>query len=51
MRAEKSFELGYRYHAMPGFIVQPFVQYLLNHSEDMTKDKTWWLGVRMEAML
>lgn len=49
--AEKSFELGYRYRAMPGFIVQPFVQYLLNHSEDVTKDKTCWLGVRMEAIL
>lgn len=51
VRAEKSFELGYRYRAMPGFIVQPFVQYLLNHSEDISKDKTWWLGVRMEALL
>ncbi len=51
VHAEKSFELGYRYRAMPGFIVQPFVQYLLNHSEDISKDKTWWLGVRMEAML
>lgn len=51
VHAEKSFELGYRYRAMPGLVVQPFVQYLLNHSEDISKDKTWWLGVRMEAML
>lgn len=49
VHSEKSFELGYRYRAMRGFIVQPFVQYLQNHSVDMSQDKTWWLGVRMEA--
>lgn len=48
---EKSFELGYRYHAYHGFIVQPFLQYLQNHSEDMSQDNTWWLGVRLEAAL
>ena len=51
VHAERSFELGYRYRAIPGFIVQPFVQYLQNHSEDMSQDKTWWLGLRMEALL
>jgi len=51
VHSEKSFELGYRYRAKPGFIVQPFVQYLQNHSEDMSQDNTWWLGVRMEAAL
>lgn len=51
VHSERSFELGYRYRALPGFIVQPFVQYLRNHSEDMTQDKTWWLGVRMETLL
>jgi len=51
VRAEKSFELGYRYRATPGFIVQPFVQYLLNHSEDISQDKSWWLGVRLEVAL
>ena len=48
---EKSFELGYRYHAIHGFIVQPFLQYLQNHSKDMSQDNTWWLGVRLEAAL
>lgn len=48
---EKSFELGYRYHAKTGFIVQPILQYLQNHSEDMTQNNTWWLGVRLEATL
>ncbi|HUX91890.1 MAG TPA: carbohydrate porin [Gallionellaceae bacterium] len=47
--SEKSFELGYRYRALPGFTVQPFVQYLQNHSKDITQDKTWWLGMRTEA--
>lgn len=46
---EKSFELGYRYRAINGLVVQPFVQYLMNHSEDISQDKTWWLGLRMEA--
>jgi len=46
---EKSFELGYRYYAMPGFVVQPVIQYLLSHSENTAQDKSWWLGVRMEA--
>ena len=51
VHAERSFELDYRYRAMPGFILQPFVQYLQNHSADMSQDKTWWLGLRMEALL
>lgn len=51
VHAERSFELGYRYRAMPGLVIQPFVQYLQNHSADMSQDKTWWLGVRMEAAL
>lgn len=49
VRYEKSFELGYRHHALKGFIVQPFLQYLMNHSEDISQDNTWWLGMRMEA--
>lgn len=48
---EKSLELGYRYHALNGLIAQPFVQYLMNHSEDISQDKTWWIGVRLEASL
>jgi porin len=51
VHSEKSYELGYRYHATAGFVIQPFVQYLKNHSEDTTQDKTWWLGVRLEASL
>jgi porin len=50
VHSEKSFELGYRYRAMPGFVIQPFAQYLLNHSHDMAQDNTWWLGMRMEAV-
>ena len=51
IHSEKSFELGYRYRAMPGFVVQPFVQYLLDHSNDPAQNRTWWLGIRMEASL
>jgi len=51
VHSERSFELGYRYRAIPGLIVQPFVQYLQNHNEDIFQDKSWWLGVRMEAAL
>lgn len=46
---EKSLELTYRYHAMPGLVLQPAVQYLLNHSYDTAQDKSWWLGMRLEA--
>lgn len=49
--AENSVELGYRYHAIPGFIVHPFMQYLINHSNDMSQNSTWWLGVRLEATM
>jgi porin len=51
VHSEKSFELGYRYRATAGFVIQPFVQYLQNHSADTAQDKTWWLGVRLEASL
>ena len=47
---EKAYELGYRYRATAGLVIQPFVQYLQNHSEDTSQDRTWWLGVRMEAL-
>ncbi len=46
---EKSFELTYRYQAMPGLVLQPIAQYLLNHSNDPAQDKTLWLGMRIEA--
>ena len=46
---EKSFELTYRYQAMPGLVLQPIVQYLLNHSNDPAQDKTLWLGMRFEV--
>lgn len=46
---EKSFELTYRYHVMPGMVLQPMAQYLLNHSNDPAQDKSWWLGARFEA--
>jgi hypothetical protein len=49
--SERSFELGYRYRAIPGLIVQPLVQYLQKHSQDISQDKTWWVGVHMEASL
>ncbi len=46
---EKSLELSYRYRAMPGLVVQPMAQYLLNHSSDPTRDKGWWLGTRFKT--
>ncbi|MFZ2542473.1 MAG: carbohydrate porin [Gallionella sp.] len=48
---ESSLELTYRYQAMPGLVLQPIAQYLLNHSYDPTQDKSWWLGMRFEASL
>lgn len=42
--AEKSVELGYCYHAMPGFVVQPFTQYLLDHSNDPVQNRAWLAG-------
>jgi len=48
---ENSFELTYRYHAMGGVVLQPVVQYLLNHSNDPAQDKSWWLGMRFEVSL
>ncbi len=48
---EKSFELTYRYQEMPGLVLQPTVQYLLNHSSDPAQDKSWWLGLRFEVSL
>lgn len=51
VHSEKSFELGYRYRALSGFTVQPFMQYLLDHSKDTTQNRTWWLGVRLEASM
>jgi carbohydrate-selective porin OprB len=46
---EKSFELTYRYLAIPGLVLQPMVQYLLNHSNDPEQNKSWWLGMRFEV--
>ncbi len=51
IRHEKSFEVDYRYFATPNIVLQPFAQYLLNHSNDPTQDKTWWAGARFEASL
>lgn len=45
---EKSLELTYRYLAMPGLVLQPEAQYLLNHSNDPAQNKTLWLGMRVE---
>lgn len=47
--SEKSLELTYRYQAMPGLVLQPMAQYLLNHCSDPAQDKSWWLGMRFEA--
>jgi len=47
--SEKSVELTYRYQAMHGLVLQPEVQYLINHSSDPAQDKIWWLGMRIEA--
>ena len=49
--AERSLELGYRHYIMPGLWAHPFIQYLHNHSNDPVQDQTWWLGIRLEAML
>ncbi|MEO6976179.1 MAG: carbohydrate porin [Gallionella sp.] len=46
---EKSLELSYRYRAMPGLVVQPTAQYLINHSRDPSRNRGWWLGTRFEA--
>lgn len=48
---ERSFELTYRYQSMPGLVLQPIAQYLLNHSNDPAQDKTLWLGMRFEVSL
>jgi len=49
--AEKSLELTYRYQVIPGLVLQPEAQYLINHSSDPAQDKIWWLGMRLEATL
>lgn len=49
VRYENSLELGYMYRARNGLVIQPFVQYLMNHSSDISQDKTWWLGLRIQA--
>jgi porin len=46
---EKSMELSYRYQVMPGLVVQPTAQYLINHSSDPSRNKGWWLSTRFEA--
>ncbi|MEO8331679.1 MAG: carbohydrate porin [Gallionella sp.] len=46
---ERSFELSYRYQAMPGLVLQPIAQYLFYHSYDPAQDKSWWLGMRFET--
>jgi porin len=48
---ERSLELTYRYRAMQGLVLQPVAQYLINHSSDPARDKSWWLGVRFELSL
>lgn len=48
---EKSIELTYRYQAMPGLVLQPVAQYLINHSGDPARDRIWWLGMRVEFSL
>jgi len=46
---EKSIELTYRYRVVPGLVLQPEVQYLLNHGSDPAQNKSWWLGTRFEV--
>ena len=46
---EKSFEAGYRYFVTTNIVLQPFAQYLLDHSNNPNQNKTWWLGTRLEA--
>jgi hypothetical protein len=41
--------VDYRYIATPHIVLQPFAQYLLDHSNDPNQNKTWWLGTRLEA--
>jgi len=46
---EKSVELTYRYQVMPGLVLQPMAQYLIDHSTDPAQDNKCWLGMRSEA--
>lgn len=48
---ERSLEMTYRYQVRPGIVLQPVVQYLLNHSNDPAQNKSWWLGTRLQAEL
>jgi len=48
---EKSLELTYRYRTVPGLVLQPEVQYLLNHGNDPAQNKSWWLGMRFEVSI
>lgn len=45
---ERSLEWVYRYRAMPGLVIQPSLQYLINHAVDTTQDASWYALVRCE---
>jgi hypothetical protein len=51
VQLEKSVEPGYRYHVIRCFVVQPFMQYMLDHGNNPAQNKTGWLGMRVEANL
>lgn len=51
VRHERALELNYRAQATPWLAVNPFVQYLINHSSMPEHDRSWWLGLRLELNL
>ncbi len=48
---ERAWEMAYRGAVNSWLTLEPFAQYLVNHGNDPTQNRTWWLGLRLECSL
>lgn len=51
VRKEQALEIAYRGAVSGWLTLQPFAQYLINHSNDPGQNRSWWLGLRVEMNL
>ncbi len=51
VRKEQALEIAYRGAVNDWLTLQPFVQYLIDHGNDPTQNRSWWLGLRLEFNL
>lgn len=48
---ERAWEMAYRGEVNGWLTLEPFLQFLANHGNDPSQNRTWWLGMRLEFNL